>query len=85
MIVVGLAAAFAWKNVIIVEIRHDKENTMPLDWAERASTITLVLALGVLLSMVFDRGCVPNAKPLLDYSAYLPVCIAKDTPGLFGQ
>jgi hypothetical protein len=81
----GLLGLLEGMSYMIVESRHDKENTMPLDWAERASAITLVLALGVLLSLVVDRGCVPNAKPLLDYSAYLPVCIAKDTPGLFGQ
>jgi hypothetical protein len=26
---------------------------------------------------------VPNAKPLLDYSAYLPIC--ETTPGIFGE
>jgi hypothetical protein len=84
LIVVGFAAAFAWKNVI-VDSNDKKGVTSAEDWAERASAISLVLALTVLLSLVVDRGCVPNAKPLLDYSDYLPVCIAEDAPGLFGQ
>lgn len=84
LIVVGFAAAFAWKN-LIVDSSDKKDVVSAEDWAERASVISLVLALVVLLSLVVDRGCVPNAKPLLDYSDYLPVCIAEDAPGLFGQ
>lgn len=39
-------------------------------WVERCEHSWFdVLALGVLLSLIVDRGCVPNAKPLLDYSA----------------
>lgn len=46
------------------------------------SRVTVVVALAVLLSLVLDQGCVPNAKPLLDYSNFVPVCEAQ--PGLFG-
>jgi hypothetical protein len=49
---------------------------------ENLSALSLVLGLLVLVSLVVDQGCVPNAKPILDYSAYLPVCEAK--AGLFG-
>ncbi|KAG7338347.1 hypothetical protein IV203_028605 [Nitzschia inconspicua] len=48
------------------------------------SRLTLVVGLIVLASLVAQQGCVPNAKPILDYSDYLPVCNADDTPGLFG-
>lgn len=40
----------------------------------KISRLTLVVAIATLLSLVVDRGCVPNAKPILDYSAYLPIC-----------
>ncbi|KAG7351842.1 hypothetical protein IV203_007890 [Nitzschia inconspicua] len=48
------------------------------------SRLTLTVGLIVLASLVVQQGCVPNAKPILDYSDYLPVCNADDTPGLFG-
>lgn len=50
---------------------------------ERTSQVTLALALLTLASLVAQQGCVPNAKPLLDYSAYLPIC--ETTPGIFGE
>jgi hypothetical protein len=49
---------------------------------ENLSVLSLVLGLLVVASLVADEGCVPNAKPILDYSAYVPVCEAK--LGLFG-
>ena len=50
--------------------------------AEGLSYLTLVASLLALASLVVAKGCVPNAEPLLDYSAVLPVC--KSDPGLFG-
>jgi hypothetical protein len=38
------------------------------------SRITIAMGLLVLASVITGKGCVPNAKPLLDYSAYLPIC-----------
>jgi hypothetical protein len=49
---------------------------------ENLSVLSLVLGLLVVASLVADEGCIPNAKPILDYSAYVPVCEAK--LGLFG-
>jgi hypothetical protein len=40
----------------------------------RSSRITLVLGLLTLIGLIVDQGCIPNAKPILDYSAYLPIC-----------
>jgi hypothetical protein len=51
---------------------------------EGFSFLTLLVGLLSLAILVADQGCVPNAKPLLDYSAYLPVCDPEQTPGLFG-
>ena len=39
-----------------------------------SSRITLVLGLLTLIGLIVDQGCIPNAKPILDYSAYLPIC-----------
>ena len=49
---------------------------------QKVSRVTILLGLAVLASLISAQGCVPNAKPLLDYSAYLPVCEA--TPGFLG-
>lgn len=51
--------------------------------SERLSVLSLVSGLFVLATLVAKQGCVPNAKPILDYSDYLPICEA--TPGLFGN
>ena len=48
------------------------------------SRVTILLGLLTLASLVAEQGCVPNAKPILDYSEYLPVCDPEQTPGLFG-
>lgn len=45
--------------------------------ARTLSRITIVLGLLVLVSVAAGKGCVPNAKPILDYSAYLPICGAE--------
>ena len=83
LVVVYLAATSLWKNVVTGG-RFYKENIPPLvGKAETLSVVTLVVALLVLLSLVADQGCVPNAKPILDYSEYLPIC--SSSPGLFGQ
>jgi len=42
--------------------------------ATNLSRITIGVGLVVLAGLVADQGCVPNAKPILDYSAYLPIC-----------
>lgn len=49
---------------------------------ESLSVGTIALGILVLLSLVGDKGCVPNAKPILDYSNYLPVC--DSNTGFFG-
>ena len=51
-------------------------------FTERLSYVTILAGLFTLASLVAQQGCIPNAKPILDYSDYLPVCEAQ--PGLFG-
>jgi hypothetical protein len=48
-------------------------SSVPID-ARALSRITIALGLLVLAGVAAEKGCVPNAKPILDYSAYLPVC-----------
>lgn len=38
------------------------------------SRITIALGILILFKLITDQGCIPNAKPILDYSNYLPVC-----------
>jgi len=45
--------------------------------ARTLSRITIGLGLLVLAGVATGKGCVPNAKPILDYSAYLPICNAE--------
>lgn len=61
----------------------DVASSNSTEFAERLAILSLALGLFVLASLVEKQGCVPNAKPILDYSAYVPICDA--TPGLFGE
>lgn len=83
--VVVLAAASIGKKVMGVESSSSSSGYSPIVLAERISFVTLVLALLTLMSLVVQQGCVPNAKPILDYSAYLHVCNPDETPGFFGS
>ena len=74
LIILGFCGTAAYRNVTT---KSGKVSTV-----ETLSSATLFAGLLVLFSLVLDQGCVPNAKPLLDYSNYLPVCDA--TPDLFG-
>jgi hypothetical protein len=58
--------------------------TPTLKLVESLSWLTLGAGFVILCILVAQEGCVPNAKPLLDYSAYVPVCNPDQTPGLFG-
>lgn len=58
------------------------QNRRTVRLVEALSAGTIALGILVLLSLVADKGCVPNAKPILDYSNYLPVC--EVDAGLFG-
>eukprot|EP00586_Coscinodiscus_wailesii_P016869 CAMPEP_0172509224 /NCGR_PEP_ID=MMETSP1066-20121228/218428_1 /TAXON_ID=671091 /ORGANISM="Coscinodiscus wailesii, Strain CCMP2513" /LENGTH=132 /DNA_ID=CAMNT_0013287599 /DNA_START=382 /DNA_END=780 /DNA_ORIENTATION=+ len=53
--------------------------------AETLSLFSLGISLLVVTNLVADQGCIPNAKPILDYSNYVPVCNPDQTPGLFGN
>lgn len=66
LVVVGLAGSLLWKRLV------SKNNE--IIQSEKISLITVGLGLLALLSLVADQGCVPNAKPLLDYSEYVKVC-----------
>lgn len=66
-----------------VDISNDNSNdkdisrTSPPVNARTVSRITIALGLLVLAGVAAGKGCVPNAKPILDYSNYLPVCSAE--------
>lgn len=48
--------------------------SMSSSTAKNLSRITIGIGLVILAGLVANQGCVPNAKPILDYSAYLPIC-----------
>ena len=76
LVVVGLAGAPL--------VAKTKETDIDLSTVEILCWKTLAVGILTVGSLVHKQGCVPNAKPLLDYSAYLPVCDPNQTPGLFG-
>ena len=95
LLVVGLAGAAIWggtrRSFVVGGGRDDdddddssSDSPSSTTVSERLSLATLGLALLVLVKLIADQGCVPNAKPILDYSAYVPVCDAQQTPGFFG-
>ena len=76
LVIVGLLGSLLRKQV-----SGESDN---ISLSEKLSLFTVIGALLTLLSLVIQQGCVPNAKPILDYSDYLPVCNADETPGFFG-
>jgi hypothetical protein len=42
--------------------------------SQQVSLFTIALGFAVLLLVLTTQGCIPNAKPILDYSAYVRVC-----------
>lgn len=83
----GLVEGLAYLSVVGLVIRRtfvrDKASGV-LGTAENLSLLTLGASLLVLTSLVAQQGCIPNAKPLLDYSNYVKVCNPEEVPGLFG-
>ncbi|CAB9517716.1 expressed unknown protein [Seminavis robusta] len=79
LVVVGLALSYMFSPS--KEENDAKTTTITV---EQVSLGTVTVGLLTLAWLVADQGCVPNAKPILDYSDYLPVCDADQTPGLFG-
>lgn len=75
LVIVGLVGSVLYRNI--------QSSDSPIGTTEKLSCVTLAAGLVVLASLIVQQGCVPNAKPILDYSDYLPVC--QETPGLFGE
>ncbi|GFH52694.1 hypothetical protein CTEN210_09170 [Chaetoceros tenuissimus] len=67
LVVLGFAVSSILKMI-------SNNNTEKISTVEKISLGTIILGLLILLSLVADQGCVPNAKPILDYSAYVKVC-----------
>jgi hypothetical protein len=79
---IGAAEGIAYLVVVVLallpaSVAANKDDvggsSLPVD-ARTLSRITIALGLLVLAGVATGKGCVPNAKPILDYSAYLPVC-----------
>jgi hypothetical protein len=83
----GLIGAIEGLSYVLVVILAGtaalREDTVTMPRSQQWSLATLGLALLVLVKLVADQGCIPNAKPILDYSAYVRVCDPQHTPGFF--
>ena len=85
--IIGAVEGLAYLSVVGLVFRriiNSKKSSGVLERAENLSIITLGASLLVLASLISKQGCIPNAKPLLDYSNYVKVCNTEETPGLFG-
>ena len=83
----GAVEGLAYLSVVGLVFRriiNSKKSSGLLERAENLSIITLGASLLALASLISKQGCIPNAKPLLDYSNYVKVCNTEETPGLFG-
>ena len=68
LVILGLALAG-----IFTDTKSTSTNTA-YGASMKLSLATLVVSLLVVINLTFDQGCIPNAKPILDYSAYVKVC-----------
>lgn len=83
--IVGIVCASLYRKVVTGSGLAAGPNGL-LGAAEGLSYLSLLAGLLALVILSAEQGCVPNAKPILDYSAYLPVCDPQTgTPGLFGR
>mmetsp|Transcript_12370 Transcript_12370/g.25558 ORF Transcript_12370/g.25558 Transcript_12370/m.25558 type:complete len:192 (+) Transcript_12370:10-585(+) len=67
---IGAVEGIAYLVVLVLSILPTTESSL----ARTLSRASIALGLLVLAGVAAGKGCVPNAKPILDYSAYLPVC-----------
>ena len=70
---IGAVEGIAYLVVVVLAVLPGDNSSSPLN-ARTFSRATIALGLLVLAGVAAGKGCVPNAKPILDYSAYLPVC-----------
>ena len=70
---IGAVEGLAYLVVVVLAILPTKDETSE-SLAKTLSRTSIALGLLVLAGVAAGKGCVPNAKPILDYSAYLPVC-----------
>ena len=80
LVIVAVVSKDIYRN--IVGKRVENQQARPFDSVVWLSYVSVFAGLVVLANLVLKQGCVPNAKPILDYSGYLPIC--DTTPGIFG-
>lgn len=73
---IGAVEGLAYLVVLVLAIlpTNPETNEGSPSLAKALSRSSIALGLLVLAGVAAGKGCVPNAKPILDYSAYLPVC-----------
>lgn len=81
LVIVGTVSSSVYRKITNEDESFASRSRLSL-MVEPLSYATLFVGILTLASLAVQQGCVPNAKPLLDYSNFLPVCDAK--PGLSG-
>mmetsp|Transcript_80965 Transcript_80965/g.158954 ORF Transcript_80965/g.158954 Transcript_80965/m.158954 type:complete len:204 (+) Transcript_80965:607-1218(+) len=71
---VGALEGLSYVVVVVLALRALVTPNPERTTSQQLSLVTLGLALVVLGLLLTTQGCIPNAKPLLDYSAYVRVC-----------
>lgn len=69
---IGAVEGLAYLVVVVLALLPTNKDSSSL--SRTLSRASIALGLLVLAGVAAGKGCVPNAKPILDYSAYLPVC-----------
>ena len=75
-----VVAGLAFKKFLIRTIDKNDYNQEVSDGttlsylSETLSSGTLIVAILVVIKLQLDQGCIPNAKPILDYSSFVRVC-----------
>lgn len=67
---IGAVEGIAYLVVLVLALLPAADSSL----ARNLSRVSIAAGLLVLAGVAAGKGCVPNAKPILDYSAYLPVC-----------
>lgn len=65
---------FAQKFIFTTTTTNTNASTSSDEILKNITLVTVVLAILTFLQLFASQGCLPNAKPLFDYSDYVTVC-----------
>lgn len=71
---VGAVEGLSYLLVVLVALQAIRTPSHERTTSQQLSLFTIGLGVVVLFLLITTQGCIPNAKPILDYSAYVRVC-----------